>query len=457
MGDPVDYDSLAAQHGGTTAVDYDALAAQHGGVVHSGGAPASHDIKAAPKPFTAEWLKQKGYEAIDALANSLPGAGATIGATIGGGAGTAVEPGAGTAAGAVGGAGIGGMAGSAGKHIIRNAMGWEQPGTDVPKDIGKEGLIQGAMQATGEAAGLLAGPIKNAATTQYQRALAPTTKLNKSIVQDITPEMMDRGIHGTLPGIEEHAAAQADALRPQLDQAISAIPADKIKGTPWEVMSSLQKLKKGYMVDGKIADPDAVAAINKVQDVVGQYGDDISPESLRKLRQIFDNPVAKKAGFNGGDLSTQYGLEAKKQAADTIRGILNSASPDVARLNKEMSFWLDVQKVTQESGLRQTGQQGGLMKVLAPLAAATGGAAGFTHGGAAQGLEAAVGTAAATTLAVVMRTPAWRTTSALYKNSIADAVASGNAQRLGLLLSRFGKAASETAQEQRQTERTAEQ
>jgi hypothetical protein len=29
---PIDYDSLAAQHGGTAAVDYDALAAQHGGV-----------------------------------------------------------------------------------------------------------------------------------------------------------------------------------------------------------------------------------------------------------------------------------------------------------------------------------------------------------------------------------------------------------------------------------------
>lgn len=38
---PIDYDALAAQHGGTptSAIDYDALAAQHGGTVAGGGSP----------------------------------------------------------------------------------------------------------------------------------------------------------------------------------------------------------------------------------------------------------------------------------------------------------------------------------------------------------------------------------------------------------------------------------
>ena len=46
----IDYDALAAQHGGAPAVDYDALAAQHGGT--SSAAPTS----ASPPPPTSDPL-----------------------------------------------------------------------------------------------------------------------------------------------------------------------------------------------------------------------------------------------------------------------------------------------------------------------------------------------------------------------------------------------------------------
>jgi len=487
----------------------------------------SAKFSAQPSWYSAAGLKAKGYELGESLAQSLPAAGAMIGATIGAGAGTGAAPGPGTIAGTVGGAGMGGMAGEAGKQLLRNLLGFENPLTygQQAADITKQGVTQAAVQGLSEALPFAANPLRKAALTQYERALAPTTVQNKAITQKIAPEMIQKGVYGSLEGMQGQAQAQAAALVPKLDAAIDAIPDDELAvllkkyespaiplGTEKEISQglaqkraqeqigsmastlpsgvlkpnpivedigtqagalpanklfgpkagtglelgvipgplhgalrdtsqALESLKQNYIVDGKIANPTAVSAIQGVQDIVSQFGNSVSPQSIRKLRKIFDDPVAKAGGFVGNDLSGRYTLLAQEAAGNSLRKLLANASPDVAALNHEMNFWLNVERVTSASAQRQTGQSGGLLKIFTPLAAAGAGAGIGYEMGAHAGLESA-GAVVLTGLATkIVRSAAWRTASAVTKNALADALARGDVGQVAALAARFGVAA----------------
>lgn len=389
-------------------------------------------ISAQPKPFTKEWIRQNLWRAGAATADVAPAAGATAGAMIGSMEGPVA---------AVGGAGVGGMGGEAAKQLLRRKLGF----TDVPKtsveaarDIAKQGTIQGGVQALSEVVPGAAGPIERAAETQYERALAPTTKINKAITKKIVPELLQRGERGSLESLEERATTQAAKVKPKLDVAYGQTPASATTGSGTTILQDLDKLKGKYVVQGKVANPTAVNAIDGVKDVVQQYGADIDPTSLRQLKSIFDEPVAARGGYAGGDLTTAYTLKAQKVAGNSIRKIMHQASPDVAALDKEITFWLNVQRVTSQSGLRQTGQAGGLVKVLSPLAGIPVAGAGVATGHTGAGIEAAVGTSLAALAVQVVRSPWWRTTSAVFKNDFADALASGSVGKVLALTARFG-------------------
>lgn len=403
-------------------------------------------FSAQPKPFTLPWVKQGLWRAAASTADAMP----AIGGTVGGMIGSAEGP-----AGAIGGAGMGGMGGTAAQQLMRRALGFTDA-KDVPQtsraaslDIAKGGAVQGAMQTGAEALPFLAGPLKNSATTQYERALAPTTKINKAITQDIAPQMIQRGEWGSMEGMEKKAGQKISELNPQLNTAyqqassmptsMGTVPA-KLQGAGTQVIQDLENLKQSYMPGGNVAQPQAVNAISGIQDIVKQYGPDISADHLRRLRQIFEEVPAQRGAYAGADLSTNYTLNAQQQAADSIRGILNK-NPDIGSLNKEISFWLDVQRVTRDSGLRQTGQQGVLMKVLSPMAGAVAGAGGAAAGGATTGIEAGLATTLAGYGVQAMRSPTWRTASAVLKSKFADALARGSVGDVMALLARFGVAA----------------
>lgn len=299
---------------------------------------------------------------------------------------------------------------------------------------------QPIAEGVGAALPWMAKGLKNAATSQYQRALSPTTKVAKATTQKITPELIDRGVHGSLENIGEQAGQQAKALRPQLDTAYGATPASATVGSGVQIVQDLENLKGKYTVQGTPANPAAVNAISGVQDVVKQYGDDIAPDSLRKLKQIFDDPVAARGGYAGADLTTAYTLKAQKAAANSIRGIMEQANPDVASLNKEISFWLDVQRVTSQTAQRRAGQEGGLLRVLSPLGAGGAASAAGLHYGAAASVEAGAGTALTAMAIQAMRSPAWRTASAVFKDRMANALASGDVSAVSGLLAKVGAA-----------------
>lgn len=396
----------------------------------------ARSIKAAPKPLTKEWFGQELTNFEEGATKNLPAMAATGGAMIGGAGGSVP--------GAIGGAGIGGMGGAAARQLLRRWLFGEGPNTSTEsaKDITKEGVIQGGVQAVTEGLPFAAGPLRRAATTQYERALAPTTKINKAITQDIVPGLLKRGERGSLEGLEKRATGEIAATKPKLNTAYGNVPASGTQGSGTTIVQDLEALKGKYVVKGQVANPSAVNAITGVQDIVKQYGADIDPASLRQLKQIFDEPVASRGGFAGGDLTTAYTLKAQKAAGNSIRKIMHQASPDVAALDKEISFWLNVQRVTSQSGLRRTGQAGGLLRTFEPLATGLGAAAGIS-GGVTGSVEGALAGFLASQVGRAIRTPAWRTATAVIKDRLADALARGSVGDVMALSARFVAATQE--------------
>jgi len=236
---------------------------------------------------------------------------------------------------------------------------------------------------------------------------------------------------------------------PQLPPVAPTPQGGQLPGAGKQVLADIEAAKGQYMAGGKVVDPGGVKALDDVKDIVSQYGNDVSPTTLRQMRQVFEAPVAKAGGYAGADLSTQYALNAKQAAADSIRHLLNNSPSDIGAINKEISFWLDVQRVTRDSALRRTGQEGGLAKTLSPLA--SGGVASLSglQFGAERGIEAGAVTALSTAAYLATRSPTWRTASSVVKGRLADALARGSVGEATALLARFGVAA--PAQIQKQT------
>ena len=217
-------------------------------------------------------------------------------------------------------------------------------------------------------------------------------------------------------------------------------------GAGTQIIADLEKAKGQYMAGGVVHDQPAVDAITGIQDVVKKHGADISPTSLRKVRQIYERAVAEAGGFDGKDLTTRAALNAKEEASNSIRGILNSSPTDIGALNKEISFWLDLQKVTTDSALNDIGQKGGLLRAaVAPAIMTASFLGGLEVGGVSRGAEAATVATLGNLGYEVSRTAIWRTFSGVQKARIADALASGSVRNTVLAIGRSTMAAIEAS------------
>ena len=431
-------------------------------------------ISPQPKMFSKAWWKQRATNIEQAATEALPGLGASAGATAGGIAGVPAGP-VGVFGGEVAGAGLGGMAGTGLKQILRRALGWEAPATgrEAAAEMGREGMTQMGTQIPFSMMPAAAPMLKRSAESSYYKALAPTKERTKEIARDVVPGLIKRGEVGSIESLERRATERARELSPELTKEYGAfertspkLPArgaggrmqatgvGQVAGAGTTIVKDLETLKGKYMAKDAlgnriVANQQAVDSISGVQDIVKKFGPNISPTSLRQLRQIFDEPVAKAGAYEGVDLATHYTLNAKEAAANSIRKIIHSGDINISELDKEVHFWLDVQRVTSETARRRVGQSGGLVNVFAPLAIGAAAETGVTAfgGSAAHGIEAGVGTAALILATRMIRSPQWRTLSAVTKDRIAGYLASGSVRELSALATRLGIAAERVGQE----------
>jgi hypothetical protein len=182
------------------------------------------------------------------------------------------------------------------------------------------------------------------------------------------------------------------------------------------VIDHLEDYKNGFKVAGVPVDDAAIGHAGELQDIVRQLGPDVSPQSLNRLRQLWDSRVAKAGGYYGKTLNEGSLIDAQKEGANAIRNVLADENPDLAKLNAEYTFWKRVRGVAGATAERQTGQQGGIVKALAPAAGA---AAGF----AASGPSGALSLGAAFKYGQeIASSPIIRTMSAVAKSKLAHAM-----------------------------------
>jgi hypothetical protein len=328
-----------------------------------------------------------------------------------------------------------------GAPLVRGAEQWINPETRPSL----KGALSVLPEALGQGAGMyigsellgkgvdaavkpLAPMLEKSAVTQYKKALAPTKQANKYLAQKITPELLQRGVSGSLEGIKEQAQSALDEVGPQIDAAIhdpvrqqlyKAIPqAKQLAIQP--VVDALEKYKQEGTVDGVMVDPDLVERATQLQDIVQEFGPDISYESLNRVRRIWDAKVVRAGGYVGKSLADGSMMDAMREGANAIRSELAKDRPDIAKLNKEYSFWSNVQQVAGDTLQRRNGQEGALMPKLAGIGGA---ATGHTPMGVAM-----------YALGRVIQSPRWRTISAITKNQIANAIARGDASGLTKLV-----------------------
>lgn len=206
-------------------------------------------------------------------------------------------------------------------------------------------------------------------------------------------------------------------------------------------LSALRDYKGQFMPGGKVAIPEAVRQVEAVEKVVRQYGDKVSPQTLIALRRSLDRPVARRGGYAGLPLAEESLVSVRKEVADSIRRALAEEYPSLARVNSEFSFWKNIENILGETVRRTTGQARPLSQQLA-------GAAGFGGGLGATGMSMeGVGAGALTGSAMLMFTSAvrsgiFKSSSAAFKNTLAQAMARGDGVKTATLLLRLlsGKA-----------------
>jgi hypothetical protein len=193
------------------------------------------------------------------------------------------------------------------------------------------------------------------------------------------------------------------------------------------IIDVLENTKKTFFVPGTdiAAEPQLIQHVDDIKAVVEQLGEDVSSQSLRGLRQIWDKTIQASHGFMK-TLPEGTMLDIKKTANDAIRDELAKTHPNLDRLNKEYSFWTNVEKVLTETVKRTTAQATPLSQQLMQQAGVTG---GLVQGG----IDTAIltGTLLKNLLKITQST-GWRTVSAIQKDRLADYIRAGNINAINL-------------------------
>ena len=326
----------------------------------------------------------------------------------------------------------------------------EVAGATTPEGTPEPGAI---ARATGQTAALLAPEalraakpmmqpaadmLRESANREYAQVLGATTKGNKLRSERVVPELIDRGVTSpTLKGLSEKANTAAEVSGQAISDAFDNLPTGSriplapirvalekgaadaftvVNPQTGEMIPMSPEAGRGIQNVGSIAK--SLEQIAEVDPVTGEQF--LSAANARRVRQFYDKVTKDAGGFEGKNLSDKSVAGAHEMAADAIREELSREYPDIAKLNREYSFWKDVSRVVDDTLVRKQGQARGLGSKIAGAAGAAG---GFSSGGLT---GAIVGKFALETLDSITRSPAWRTISAVTKDRIADALANGH-------------------------------
>lgn len=314
--------------------------------------------------------------------------------------------------------------------------------------------LPGSAGALGDDA---ADALRASAEKNVAQAMGPTKERFKAIAASRAGEILDRGILGATgtsrQALLETARAHAADLGRQIGGVIQDNAGKTIPTSPILAAIDTAKAEFQHVVSAPGAAateisfvPRAVKQLDGLKDILSQYGDTVRVDQAVAVRRAWDKIVADAGGYShragsafGVALNDASEAATKRTATSAIRDQLNQVVPSLQALNKEFSFWKDLQNVMASTKNRTQAQGPGLAsRLIGGVAAAAGGAAGFQAAGPEAGVVGAFASKELAELAhSAFTSPRWAFIKASAKNELAESILSGNAQRVGVALGRI--------------------
>jgi len=303
----------------------------------------------------------------------------------------------------------------------------------TPAGIGEEFLQKG-----GQSLKPLAQPLQQSAENIAGQILAPTTKFNKALTEKITPKFIEKSPFAfSLKGLVSKAEKNIGKFGEQIGAKFEALPPESrdslvpIFRRITQAQDALAITGTNHIPSTKLAQHDALSNLKNELVTIAGNSQSISTPTLRHYLQELSNTVASsKAGYAFKPMSEQATLSAQRTVSDVIRDEMAKSRPDINVINKEYTFWKDLQKIAKDTVDRKRGQVGGVRKVIAQ---AGGEAAGASIGGVP---GAMIGGYVGNKLQGFLDSPAFKFINMSVKSKAADYIASGRPDKAVILLQR---------------------
>ena len=301
---------------------------------------------------------------------------------------------------------------------LQAGLGAAQSEAGTPGGVALDAALSGGSALAGAGANWVLGKAGKLAVHEYAKALDATGLTNKAISKRIVPELVEKGVTGSLPKLAQVGEANSSLAGQALDAAYQQAEKRGTTVNASRIADGLEAMKKAYLgPTGPAGDPiilhqGAIDAINSIQGTLQEFGDKASPAQLWKYRQVLDDVVASSNGFTR-PLSPMTAKAISRSARSAIQDQLTKAVPDVKALNADYSLWEGLQQVAAATVLRKEGQSGIVGTALrAGVAHTAAGLAGVTAGAPAL---------AAAGVPYIYTRPAVRTAAAVALNRVAPA------------------------------------
>jgi hypothetical protein len=313
--------------------------------------------------------------------------------------------------------------------------------TGMSPETGQESVLDADPRAAGELGGNLALAVADRLpwgklgkgvdslakasearqVSRYAEGLKPT-KGNFPAAQELAAEAIERGIYGTSKGLNKQGAVGAE----KTGKAIGDIFHSERSQTPASidpVVNALEELAQKGVKGGQEFAPELNAAARSLQEKVRAMaeakGGQPSAFDLWELKQLWDDPVARKGAYApGADPALTAKLQAQEAAANAAREALGEALPEVKPLNKDYHFYKQLEELTDPQVMSQANslwKEAGKMAGAAALGAILGVPGGLLTGAMAFKLGS-----------TILNNPLYKTFTAVQRAKIARALQAGD-------------------------------
>lgn len=322
-----------------------------------------------------------------------------------------------------------------------------------PAAAGTSAALSAALPlGAGAIKGAVADALETSAAKGVVQALGPTKERYKAIAARLVPQILKRGLRGSRESLQAKAADTLETVGAQLDDALQTFGSQPVSTAP--ITTALETAKDAFRTTsaaGKVVEfePRAIKQLDGLKQVIDDLGPNATVDQLVAVRRAWDKVVAQAGGFaqrSGGaigvPLKDQSEAWAKREATGAIRQLLETDVPQLAAINKEWAFWKNLDDVLTQTLQRTQPQGPGLLRQGAEAA---GQVVGATAGSSAGPAGAVGGAFALGKLAkfadTVFASPRWKLASAQTKDAVAQAIVSGKPSQIAAALSRVSAAA----------------